>query len=304
MTERIDTGRALVLGGSSQVGQFLLPRLLARGLRVDAFARNGPPVGYPEFDGLAWVNAEATRARLADYSHLVSAGPLELAWDYANAMPALRMVAATSSSSVLSKAASPDENEQQLVDALREAEEGLRAIARERRLPLVILRPTLIYGCGLDRNLTLIADFIKRFACVPLSTRAGGLRQPIHADDVAQALVSALTPRDQRELVSPLCGGDTVDYRGMVRRVFTALDRKPRFIALPPQLLARVLSVARRVGLAEGLTPEMVHRQAVNLVFDDQVARELLGVRPRRFHPGPDSFELPDPGLLRRLSEG
>lgn len=304
MTGVEHTGRALVLGGSSQVGRFLLPRLLASGSAVDALSRSTPPADYPDFDRLSWVDADETRARLADYSHLVSAGPLALAWDYANAMPALRMIAVTSSSSVLSKAASPDEEEQQLVDSLREAEEGLRDVARQRRLPLVILRPTMIYGCGLDRNLTLIARVIQRYGRVPLSTRAGGLRQPVHADDVAAALVASLAPRDQRELVSPLCGGDTVDYRGMIRRVFTALDRKPRFITLPPGVLAGLLSLARRLHLSQGLGPEMVHRQAVNLVFDDREAREVLGLRPRRFHPGPDSFELPDPAHLRRLSEG
>ncbi|MEM1411685.1 MAG: hypothetical protein AAGH19_04935 [Pseudomonadota bacterium] len=295
---------SLVLGASSQVGWFVLPRLLAAGFRVTAVSREPAPPAYPELDRLQWTTPDEVRPRLGAYSQLVSAAPLSLALDYAQAMPALQMLAVTSSSSVVSKANSPDEAEQRVSETLRGAEEGLGRLARQRRLPLLILRPTLIYGCGMDRNLTRIASLIQRFGVVPLSTRAGGLRQPIHADDVAQALVAGLVAREPRELISPLCGGDTVDYRGMVRRVFTALGRPPRLLALPPGLLAALLSLLGRLPGGFEASAEMVHRQAVNLVFDDRPAREVLGVRPRRFHPDAGAFRAPDAEQLRRLSEG
>ncbi len=296
-------GPTLVIGASSQVGHFLLPRLAARGQEVDALSRHARPETLPSLDGVRWVTPDEARARLPEYAALLSAGPLPLALDYARAMPAARALAITSSSSVLSKVDSPDEDERALMEGMRQAEEGFRALARKRRIPLVILRPTLVYGCGLDRNLTRYARFIRRFGFLPLSRRAGGLRQPIHADDVAQALIAALAPRERRELVSPLCGGDTVDYRGMVRRIFAALDRPTRLLSLPPSLLMAVLRVASTLRLARGINPEMIRRQAVNLVFDDSEARKTLGVRPRRFRPGPEAFSSPDPAVLERLSQ-
>ena len=293
---------ALVIGASSQVGHFLLPRLVARGFEVDALSRHARPDTMPPLDRVRWITPEEARARLPDYATLLSAGPLSLALDYARAMPAARALAVTSSSSVLSKADSPDAGERTLIEGLRQAEEGFRALARKRRIPLVILRPTLVYGCGLDRNLTRYAAFIRRFGFLPVSREAGGLRQPVHADDVAQALVAALLPRERRELVTPLCGGDTVDYRGMVRRIFTALDRPPRLLALPPSVLVAALRTASMLRITGDASPEMIRRQAVNLVFDDTQARRELGVRPRRFHPGPEAFSPPNPDLLERLS--
>ena len=302
--EGADPGRVLVLGATSQVGRFLLPRLRARGYPVEALSRRGRPEGYPELSGVRWIDPERSRRSVGDYAWLVSAGPLSLALDYATAMAAVRGIAVTSSSSVLSKADSPDSREQSEMEALREAEEGLRDLARRHRLPLLILRPTLVYGCGLDRNLTRIADLVRRFGVVPVSSRAGGLRQPVHADDVAQALVAGLAPRDLREVVSPLCGGDTLDYRSMVRRVFAALDRKPRLLTLPPGVLAGAVKAAATLARRDDLGPEMVHRQARNLVFDDSEARRTLKVAPRRFHPGPDAFAPPDPALIERLAAG
>jgi nucleoside-diphosphate-sugar epimerase len=298
----LPVGRALVIGASSQVGHFLVPRLAARGVEVDALSRHGRPDTLPQLDGVRWVGPEEARTHLPHYATLFSAGPLLLALDYARAMPAARALAVTSSSSVLSKASSPDEGERMLIEGLRQAEEGFRALARKRRIPLVILRPTLVYGCGLDRNLTRYAAFIRRFGFLPVSREAAGLRQPVHADDVAQALVASLAPRERRELVTPLCGGDTVDYRGMVRRIFTALDRPPRLLALPPSLLVAALRAASLLRIPGEFSPEMIRRQAVNLVFDDREARQVLGVRPRRFHPGREAFSPPDPNLLERLS--
>lgn len=296
-------GPSLVLGASSQVGHFLLPRLAARGFEVDALSRHPQPETIPSLDGVRWVTPPEARERLPAYARLLSAGPLRLALDYARAMPAARALAVTSSSSVLSKAESPDADERALMEGLRQAEEGFRALARKQRIPLVILRPTLVYGCGLDRNLTRYAAFIRRFGFLPLSRQAGGLRQPIHADDVAQALIAALAPRERRELVSPLCGGDTVDYRGMVRRIFSALDRPARLVSLPPALLMAALRAASALHLARGISPEMIRRQAVNLVFDDAEARRTLGVRPRRFRPGPEAFSPPQAATLERLSQ-
>ncbi len=302
MTDPVST--VLVLGASSQVGRFVLPRLRARGYRVLAVSRRGRPSGYPELDGVTWLTPDEADARLAEPRYLVSAGPLDLAVEFARRLSTLAALAVTSSSSVLSKAESADPEERELMESLLAAEQRLRRLAGERNLPLLILRPTLIYGCGMDRNLTVLAGLVRRFGFLPVSTRAGGLRAPVHADDVARALVAGLEERSEREVVSPLCGGETVDYRGMLRRVFAALDRKPRFLTLPPRLFAAALTVARGLGVASSVSPEAVRRQAVNLVFDDQPAREQLGVTPRRFHPGTEAFHPPSPELIERLARG
>ncbi len=305
MNKRADgAGAVLVLGASSQVGRFVLPRLRARGHPVLAIGRRGRPSDYPELDDVTWLTLDEADAHPAAPRSLVSAGPLDLAIELADRLPSLGALAVTSSSSVLSKAGSGDPEERELIESLLAAEERLRQLAHRRNLPLLILRPTLIYGCGLDRNLTVLAGLVRRFGFLPVSTRAGGLRAPVHADDVARALVAGLDQRGERELVSPLCGGETVDYRGMLRRVFAALDRKPRFLALPPRLFVAGLAMARGLGVASSISPEAVRRQAVNLVFDDQQAREQLGVHPRRFHPGADAFHPPSPELIERLARG
>lgn len=290
----------LVVGASSQVGWFLLPRLLSAGARVTALSRKPAPGAWSDFDGLAWLTPQELSGDR--FTHLVSAGPLPLAVELAARMPRLRAMSLTSSSSVMVKAASPVAAERTVIDQLLAAEQGAMNMAAQRRLSLVLLRPTLLYGCGMDRNVSAMASFIRRFRCLPIATRSGGLRQPLHVDDLAAGLVTGLQRSTGLPLFGPLCGGETMDYRSMARRVFQALSMPPRFIDLPPALLATALTAAGRLGLLPGANGEMVHRQAINLVFDDAQLRRELALQPRRFSPTASDFELPTRRRLERLS--
>jgi uncharacterized protein YbjT (DUF2867 family) len=298
----------LVIGATSQVGWFLLPRLVAAGARVHALSRNGQPEGFPDFQAVSWIGPGHAVLSGAGITHLVSAGPLPLALDYARLLPSLQVVSLTSSSSVLSKAGSPNPAEREVIRALLKAEKGFRDLATKRGLSMLMLRPTLLYGCGMDRNISTLAALIRRFGFIPVSTRAGGLRQPLHVDDLAQALLAGLGGMQDRAqgaaLTGPLCGGEALDYRAMVRRVFQALDRPPRILAVSPRILAPALDLASRLGLLPGANGEMVRRQALNLVFDDQAVRAALKLSPRRFSPAARDFAKPEPARLQRLSRG
>lgn len=298
----------LVLGASSQVGWFVIPRLIAAGARPVALSRVGQPSGFPDFDAVSWIDAGQLREQQQAISHLVSAGPLPLALELANDLPALRAMSVTSSSSVLSKSESPNDTERELMSVIAGAEKGLHDLASKRELPLLIVRPTLLYGAGKDRSISLLAKFIRRFGVMPISTHAGGMRQPLHVDDLAQALVAGLVRMGSQSarmsLTGALCGGETLDYRAMVRRLFQALNRPPRFMPISPGVLAPGLDVMARLGLMRGVNGQMVRRQAINLVFDDQQLRKALDVSPRRFSPSARDLLEPEPGRLQRLSQG
>ncbi|MDH5347119.1 MAG: NAD-dependent epimerase/dehydratase family protein, partial [Nitrospira sp.] len=104
-----------------------------------------------------------------------------------------RRVVALSSTSLFVKNDSSDQSEKHIACCLAEGEHALRAWAEAHGVEWVILRPTLIYGRGRDKNLTEIIRFVRRWGFFPLLGKAVGLRQPVHAEDVAAACVSALT---------------------------------------------------------------------------------------------------------------
>ena len=152
----------------------------------------------------------------------------------------------------------------------------------------------MIYGCGLDTNISRLAQWISRFGFLPLSGKATGLRQPVHADDLAAVAVTALLHKESLPLGLAVVGGSTLRYAEMVSRIFSALDKPVRLLRLPQWLFVLLVNLLRVIKPDSGISSEMVRRQAVDLVFDDTQARELLGYQSRSFKPTGKDFSLPD----------
>jgi nucleoside-diphosphate-sugar epimerase len=304
----VSGAQVLVPGASSQVGVFAVPLLVAAGFEVIALSRHPRPRPFPHWPQVRWLRSDELlaaggfAAAALQPVAMLSAGPLDVARHYLEHYPGIRRVAVTSTTSVLSKASSPDPAERRQMAAIEQHEGQLRVLARQRELALTILRPTLVYGCGLDRNISLLAGIIERFGVCPVSTAADGLRQPLHAQDLAAALVRSLAVVSEQGLESPLVGGSTLSYRAMVELVFQGYGRTPRLLRVPPSLLSAALAARARVA-GSNLSPAMVARQAQDLVFDDQQARKVLGIKPRRYAPARADFSWPEAAAWQRLAK-
>jgi nucleoside-diphosphate-sugar epimerase len=97
----------------------------------------------------------------------------------------VEQLAAVSSTSLVTKHRSGDPAERQLAARLARAEEALFNWAERRGVIATVLRPTMIYDGRSDNNVSAIAAWVRRCGWFPLCGSAEGLRQPVHADDVA-----------------------------------------------------------------------------------------------------------------------
>lgn len=276
------TPTAFVIGGSGAVGRFLLPRLVAAGYPIVAPSRNT----QPEQDGVTWLHGGLDASLAAPATEaIVCVGPLDqfVDWLETASTPALRRVVALSSMSADSKRASHDAVERALAARLADAEQRLLAYAQRRGIAATVLRPTLIYGAGVDRSLTPIARLASRSRLFPLLPGASGLRQPVHADDVAAACVAALSDTAAGQVL-PLGGGERLSFAQLLERVRAGLGRRTIPVPLGIYLLRTVSRITGRGGA-------MLQRLNLDLVADNRLAVELLGVAPRAFHPGPDCWQ-------------
>lgn len=290
----------LIAGATGQVGVFLLPRLLHAGFRVTALSRRLMPATtvrpQPGEGRLRWLHPDSFAAeedQSTPVEALISAGPVGLAADLVARLPDLRRVVLFSSSSVRVKADSPLAAERAMMHSILAAEDRVRDACARRGIALWLLQPTLIYGCGLDRNVSRLARLIRRFRFLPVAGPAAGLRQPVHADDLAALAVRALTQDDGAGLASPVAGGETLTYRAMAERIFTAFGLRPRLLSMRPALLAGLADAAGSLLRIDGLNAQVVLRQNRDLCFDDTAVRASLGHDPRPFHPTPADFTIP-----------
>jgi nucleoside-diphosphate-sugar epimerase len=290
----------IVTGASSQLGVFLLPRLVAEGRSVLAVSRNAPDEPVSVVDGLKWVSPAGIPA--SGFDALVSCGPIRLAGDLVESGRVSGKAVVFSTSSKHTKSDSDDRAERERIASIAGEEVRIKALCESRRVALVVIRPTLVFGCGLDGNLSLLLGLGERIGFIPVSRRAMGRRQPVHADDLAGLATVALTTDTGPYFEGEACGGSTLTYREMVERLASCGERRIRPLALPESPLFAMVSVASKLGPWRGINPEMVRRQARDMVFDDTPFRAMLGWDPRPFEPTAADFRI-QPGLDRyRLS--
>jgi nucleoside-diphosphate-sugar epimerase len=284
----------LLLGATSLIGQFLTPRLASAGL--DALAISRAPPSPPERDGaqkaagaLRWapgdLTAPDTLPKLEPADAIISLPPI---WLLPPALPKLletgaRRLIAFSSTSRVTKMQSPVAAERAVAERLADGEAQTLSLCADAGVACTLLRPTLIYAEGQDQNVSRLADLIRRFGVLPLSGGGEGLRQPVHADDLAWAALALLDAAATFGKVYALPGGETLSYRAMVERVFESLGRTPRILNVPPPLWRLGLTLASPV--LKGATSAMGQRMGQDLTFDAGPATADFGWAPRAFRP-------------------
>ena len=271
----------LLLGASGLVGRALLA---AAPERVVAVSRAPQATAAPP----RWVTADLYRDPIHFGGETVlSAGPLDglVAWLGRENPRGLRRIVALSSTSVHTKQDSADPQERALAARLRDAEALLVAWCASRDVRWTILRPTLIYDDGFGGALGRFVTIARRIGAVALPSDARGLRQPVHAADVAGAMRAALVRESARDHAYDLPGGETLDYRRMVARTLAVAAPGARLLALSPRVFALAAPAMRRLPALAALTPEVLARMRDDLVFDAVPAARDLGHAPRRFPP-------------------
>lgn len=269
-------GVVLVLGASSQIGYFLLPGLVGAATRVLALSRAPRPAVH----GVEWLRGalpEPPRA-CGDATSVCCFAPLDAlaAWIGSGAAPGLERVVATSSMSAESKRASPVASERALSQRLRDGEAALARECGRRGIAWTVLRPTLVYGAARDRSLTPLARRAARWRVFGLPAGVG-LRQPVHAGDVAEAVLRALDGGAAGQVI-PIGGGERLTAGQMFARVRESV---PGY-TLPLRVPASLVRAGARVSAA---ARGPLTRLEQDLVADNTQLERLLGVHPRGFLP-------------------
>ncbi len=284
-----------LLGAGSMVGGSIIPLLVHDGRHGYAFSRKVSDrkteagVTWLRFDALSPTHPATPQIR--DWLCVAPIWVLPQYFSMLERYGACRVVA-LSSTSRFTKTDSSDSAENAVALRLAEGEARLRTWAESRGVEWVVLRPTLIYGRGRDKNIAEIARFVGRFGFFPLLGKAMGLRQPIHVEDVAAACLAALHAPAAANRAYNISGGETLPYREMVRRVFAAMQRRPRLVTIPLVIFRMAVACLRVFPGYRHWSAAMAERMNRDLVFDHSNATRDLGFSPRPFQLAPEDLPI------------
>jgi nucleoside-diphosphate-sugar epimerase len=295
------TPRLLVTGGSGFIGTALIARLVSdrtHSVRMatrnkDAFVRGTEGVVAGDVSSLtnwrellagvntvvhlaARVHVQGDRAAgsLNSYREVNTAGTLHLAREAA--LAGAKRFVFLSTVKIHGERGSfresdPPAPQDHYAISKHEAEVGLRSIAAETGLEVVIIRTPLVYGPGVKANFLALMRAVSRGIPLPFGS-VRNLRSLIALDNLVDViLVSAEHPAAAREtfLVSD---GEDVSTPALIRRLATAMGRRARLLNVPPTLL---LAAATAVGRRDD-----AQRLLGSLQVDSTKVRTLLGWTP------------------------
>jgi len=276
----------VILGGRSFIAPYLITRLDEAGLAADVISRGS--VSLPKgFRSISLELGQTGDWHAPEGSIVISLLPLGVLACNLTRFSKAQAIIAVGSTSRFSKVVRHDAFERVLSENLELAENILRPWCLKNNTVFTVLRPTLVYDGVGDQNIARIMRFIRRVGVFFIAHPGNGLRQPIHADDVAKAVMHAIGNAGVYNTALNIAGGEVLTYRAMVEKVFEAMGRKPRIISLPTSWWQGAFKMATKTGLLRlgAFNPEIFKRMNDDLVYDVDDGLKLLNYAPRAFAP-------------------
>lgn len=152
-----------------------------------------------------------------------------------------------------------------------EAEEGLRHLAEDTGLEVVIIRPPLVYGPGVKGNFHSMMRWINKGIPLPLGA-IHNQRSLIALDNLVDFIVTCIDHPAAANQTFLVADGEDLSTTDLLRRVGQAMGKPARLIPVPMSVLK---FGARLLG-----KQAMAQRLCGNLQVDISKAREVLGWSP------------------------
>jgi nucleoside-diphosphate-sugar epimerase len=121
------------------------------------------------------------------------------------------------------------------VDWYTESKKAQETLVLASGNPVVVLRPTLMFGWFDRKHLGWLARFMQRVPVFPIPGDGRYLRQPLYAGDLCQIIMACLDQRLSGS-VHNISGLERIDYIDLMRIVREAVNAKTRIVNIPYSL--------------------------------------------------------------------
>ena len=152
-----------------------------------------------------------------------------------------------------------------------EAECGLREIAANSTMEVVILRPTLVYGPGVAANFLRLMQTAKLGLPLPFG-RIRNSRSLVFVENLVDFIICCMSHPMASNQVFLVSDGDDLSTPELLRRLGSALHKPAKQIPVAPWLLEFAFSLLGR--------PDFARRLSGSLQVDISRARTVLGWVP------------------------
>jgi nucleoside-diphosphate-sugar epimerase len=153
----------------------------------------------------------------------------------------------------------------------QEAEEGLRLLAQETGLEVVIIRPPLVYGPGVKANFLSLVKLSATGFPLPFGS-VNNKRSMVYVGNLVDLIVRCIDHPSAADETFLLSDGDDVSLRSLLTGIRSAMGRSPRLVPVPVGLFKLAGALTGKRGVVDRLVGD--------LQVDSSKARSLLSWVP------------------------
>jgi uncharacterized protein YbjT (DUF2867 family) len=279
--------RLLVTGGSGFLGRRVVPLAVEQGHEVVAVARSSAAARVVRRGGAQPIFADLNEPATVDDAFAgVGAEALinlaSLGFGHAPAIVAAaeefgpKRAVFVSTTAIFTNLNAPSKQ-------IRIAAEQLVSTCG---LDWTIIRPTMIYGTPDDRNLSRLLRVLRRTLVLPLPDGGRRLQQPVHVDDLAQAVLAALATPVAVGKSYDIAGPEPLTFQQLLSQSAAAVGRRPLLVPVPLSPMIAALRLYERMARRPRIAAEQLERLAEDKAFSISEAVADFGYRPRPFPDG------------------
>lgn len=163
---------------------------------------------------------------------------------------------------------------------------AMEKLIKESGLSWTIVRPAMIYGSELDKNVRKLLRFLDLSPVFPMFGDGENLWQPVYHEDCAKGAYEALAREAAVHQTYDLPGKRPITYNDLVESAAEAIGKKPRISHLPIEPVRRALALAEKFRLPLPVKSEQVLRLREDKAYPYEKAERELDYEPRTFAEG------------------
>jgi nucleoside-diphosphate-sugar epimerase len=152
-----------------------------------------------------------------------------------------------------------------------EAEQGLRALARETGMEVVIIRPPLVYGPGVKANFRSLLTWIERGAVFPLGS-VDNRRSLVGLDNLVDLIITCIDHPGAANQTFLVSDNEDLSTPELISTISRAMGKSPRLFSFPVPVLRKAAEWVGRGSVAS--------RLCYSLQVDIRHTMDTLGWRP------------------------
>ena len=177
----------------------------------------------------------------------------------------------------------------------------MEELVRRSGLDYTIVRPSMIYGSELDKNMHRLLRFLDRSPVFPVFGSGENLWQPVYHEDCARGVYEALARPAAMGQSYDLPGAEPLTYLELVRTAAATLGKKPHIVRFPLEPVRVALAAAERLRLPLPIGSEQVLRLREDKAYPYDEAKRDLDYAPRTFREGValEAARLRELGMVR-----